>query len=548
MVGLLTAALLVAASATSETRVLTSRDDFACYNSTFGTPMTVKWASAVLDNNGNVHQINIVDTVSEVGRVAYLYQYNRFDHRGRPLASTTSFLPIQQDSIRWTPGSLAECQVNDSNGDVFALLMIKPVSRDNSEIPALIVIDTPNGNGSSAVCLTRDDPMRELFFDAFPRGNVNDSGVIGLCWARSPRSPSLPPAIIARLYRPQFETLTSPINVLHSLSLPSELDPPGHIKIVGTPDLKVARDGSFVAVWMVRLPTQQGMRTFAFFSLYNADGTLRRAATSCTGADGEPDSHFDRESQPYDIDLAAEPDGDFYVTWAAHANTPGADIRDHVWVSAFNADGSPKYGPIRLNDSDSLWLMLGDEISPRISCDSAGDVLVCWSDSRDFPGDIEDKSRNLYAQAVDCTGQLIGANHRMNNVGGSLSGASKPSCDMNDLGQVIVCWQNEPPARPRIAAQLMPWGSIGGFPPGDINYDLTFDIKDLTSLAGNLFFNTRHTFWPRNLADVNRDSINGDRADLEFLAACLFAHGPAPAVPDPGIRPNPGRADPTVHQ
>jgi hypothetical protein len=85
----------------------------------------------------------------------------------------------------------------------------------------------------------------------------------------------------------------------------------------------------------------------------------------------------------------------------------------------------------------------------------------------------------------------------------------------------------------------MPYDDIGTFVPGDINYDLSGNVADVTTLVNYLFRDAKNTFWPRNLIDFNGDGRKGNVADLTYLVDYLFRSGPLPCTPDPGIRPPP---------
>jgi hypothetical protein len=243
--------------------------------------------------------------------------------------------------------------------------------------------------------------------------------------------------------------------------------------------------------------------------------------------------------------MAMEADGDFYIIWnEAKLNNPGYYTRKQIWMRGFDADGAPKYDGVHLNDADSLNMELGQIIFPAIACDDSGNVLVLWSDARNF---VEEngwgsEKLDLFAQKIDPEGNLVGPNYLINDSRGTADIYSASSnCDMNNAGQAVMVWIDwvwRPGAVPTdVLCQLMPYHDIGTFVPGDVNLDLVGNITDAVYLVQYIFGGSNVRFWPRDLPNLNGDAVAGNITDVVYLIAYIFAEGPVPFTPYDGIRP-----------
>jgi hypothetical protein len=216
-----------------------------------------------------------------------------------------------------------------------------------------------------------------------------------------------------------------------------------------------------------------------------------------------------------------------------------------IYMRGFNADGTPKYDPVQLNDTDSLFLCDATYTHPSISVDDYGNVLVVWADARDYPGwhAYYDTPRNVYVQKVDPSGNLVGPNYRINNNDGKVhTWGEETECSINNDGQAMILWRNNwyEGAVDRVQAQLMPYHDIGTFVPGDVNGNRECNISDMVMLLEWMFGggDTLPTFWPKNIIDINGDGVSANISDITYFVDYLYGIplGPAPHSPYEGIR------------
>ncbi|MFQ5454109.1 MAG: hypothetical protein ACE5D6_07975 [Candidatus Zixiibacteriota bacterium] len=514
---------------------LVTRDDFLCYDTTIGNPPDAFFHCTAIDGNGNISQVNAVDTIPSLGAF-YYHQYNLFDKYGNQIQPVTNFLP---DTINDTPFISAGYTANyvNSNGISFIPSYTRSPAPISEDFILGFLFDSDGKQLGETKCLSCDLPMQYVNWSWNAWGGINNNGNAIAAWVAD-FSYSNDDSVIVRLYYPETDSL-SPI--ISPMSLPHN--------IIGAPDgyqiyrtetrAKVADDGSFAVAW------NMGGSGFShiLYVVYNSDYTPRTEISICDCDSSLIDTTQCTGYRANFMSMAMESDGDFYIAWSVVQVSPYSDVSNHIWMRGYNSDGTPKYDRVRLNDSDSLRLSFWEEIRPYISCNDSGNVLVTWTDARDYTGNYDPKPRNLYAQKVDPEGNLVGYNYRINNINGSCKGISGVnSCDMNNAGQAIFSWQNYPYDYPRLASQLMPYDQVGRFIPGDFNYDLSADIADLITVVDYMFNNEINTFWPRNLIDVD-SSGNVDIADLVYLVDYMFFNGPVPITPDEGIRPNPGKFD-----
>lgn len=505
---------------------LVTRDDFICYDTTANFSSN-NWNDVAIDDSGRISQTNLFGVSTGPFTKDYFYVFNRFDRFGNQSQPVTIFLPdtVGKDSV-WLPDARLECYTNRS-GHTF--------------VPAKTVLDTlyppyrsftylfdTDGNPiGDPDCLDCDMKLEDRhLFTLYTYGAISNSGVVGaIGWAEMHISP-YHCSLFVRLYYPEADSLSE---VLWPTALPLPLP---HERVYRNPHLGIADDGSFVAAWV----DEPYYRTF--YVIFNADLTQRTPVmiADCIGDTSNCAPHA------MWMDLAMEADGDFYIAWyGPYIGESDPYTYSQVWVRGFNADGSPKYDPLLVNDVDSLYICGGEEITPSVACDDSGNVLVVLSDARDYPGvnPYGETYRNVYAQKVDPEGRLIGPNYRVNNfLGHSGWFGRNIACEMNNLGQAVILWRCVNTDY-RVWAQLMPYHDIGTFIPGDINLDFSCNVNDLVYFVDHLFFDTIYPFWPRDLIDLDGDDHNGNVVDLVYLVEYLFFGGPEPVTPYEGVRQPP---------
>ncbi len=515
---------------------LVSRDDFIVFDTSLRVSLeNYTWLCSSIDSSGNIYQSNAVDVDSSI--YSYFYgQFNNFDSYGNQLQQVTNYLPYDKIDTNWSVQGRYFCHTNDNL--LTCLIGKQKPNLDIEYSQAFVYLLDKNGNNFiEPQCLDCDLPtLAEGHYHAVPYGGMNNNNVFGAAWRLYVYPPNYYESINVRLYYPDSDSL-SPIIDPKQLVQPI-IGIPGYedddYMTYQSPDMKVADDGSFAVAWM---PNHNTREKFIYYVVYNADYTQKSEVMIANCKSGIP---YEPEYL-HRIRMCMEADGDFYISWLAEQATPTISNRSHVWMRGFNSDGTPKYDPIRVNDCDSLWLTMFDEIQSYIVCDDSGNVVVSWADSRDFPYDEHGKPRNVYIQKINKDGDLVGLNQRINNVNGSAIGGDAANCAINNSGQVMISWRNNAEVFPRLCGQLMPFDSIGNFVSGDINYDMTAGISDITTFVDYLFLGSSISFWPRGLVDFNGDDTHGNISDLTYLISYFFQNGLSPVIPETGIRANPGK-------
>jgi hypothetical protein len=510
---------------------LITRDDFICYDTTHPLYYKSLYPSVGIDSAGNLNQINYV-FVSPHDFSLNLHQYTRFDRNGVQTQPVLNFLPDTISDSIWETTGWYWMSTAEGGRSVIPYFTLFRDSPPLDRVYAL-VIDTNGQPMGEPVCLSCEPGYSDIL-TLSPHAGINNDGVVAIVWEVEREWQSYD-SVFVRLYYSDLDSL-SPF--IEPLTLPQPEIRPGVYGywIPDEPAIAIAGDGSFVVTWVAA--DGATMMQQVYYVAYNSDGTPKCDVqlANCLGAfmDTAQCSCFLVNT----VDVTMETDGDFYIVWSGNKIAPNDNTRKHVWMRGFNADGMAKYDPIRVNDADSLYLLV--MTFPQIACDDSGNVLVNWSDSRLHPDTYWDSLiYDVYAQKVDRNGNLIGPNMRVNDIPGAagLAGVNA-DCDMNNSGQVVFIWTYAY-TNYRIQAQLMPYDMVGTFVPGDINYDLSGNVADVTTLVNYLFRDAKNTFWPRDLVDFNGDGRKGNVADLTYLVDYLFRSGPVPHTPDPGIRPPP---------
>ncbi|MDH4158066.1 MAG: hypothetical protein OEW00_12410, partial [candidate division Zixibacteria bacterium] len=519
-------AFLVLLSSTAPADDLVFRNDFICYD-TLNTECFNRnaWNDVSLDSVGNISQIN--STSLYPGALSF-YQFNRFDRYGDQALPVDNFMPdtLCLDTI-WGVTSRIHCYTNEG-GQTATTGVANFVPGSNYPQDSRTVAFRFDKDGSELghpVCFDCDIPYTFCDGPYLASGDVSSAGVIGAVWSAYHVGYPNDDSLYVRLYYPDGDSLGRRLGVYE---LPAAME---YNWVRLQPRMGLADDNSLVVAWI------SGNSDYTFFAIYNADGSPRTDIMQADSLGGEWSSRF--AFGPSHLDLAMEADGDFYIAWFGYSWSDCAGW-SQVYMRGFNADGTPKYDLMRVTDTDSTWMCDGEWIQPSIDCDDSGNVLVVWSDARDYPGfnPWGYTPRNVYAQKIDPEGNLVGPNYRINNnLGNACYYGDNSMCDMNNAGQAIILWQNYLTPY-RVTAQLMPYHDIGTFVPGDLNLDSKGNISDLTHLLTYLFGDQFDSisFWPKSLPDFNADGKSGNISDVCYMVSYLFGMpgGPAPHTPDAG--------------
>ncbi len=535
---LVSVAWVMASGTAASGDTLVTRDDFVCYDTAHPFYTDALWPSVGIDSSGGLTQICFVDTrVRDTALEEHLYA--PFDRFGNQRRAAVTFLPDTiADSVWETTGwYLMSC-----NRPGQALVPYCAKYRGGFVLrPFAVLFDTNGAVMAGAINLMDDPGHADMITDAVARvsGDINDSGTAVIAWQAYRDMQEEYDSVFVRQYWSGPDSLGP---YLEPLMLPQpELEDPdpwwgGKFGIGAGPVTAVADDGDFVVAWEARY--YEGYIANVLYVVYRADGTPRCSVQIANCLGGFQDTARCSCSYINTVDVAMAANGDFYVVWSGNVYAPSTHTRKHLWVRGFNADGTPKYDPLRVNDADTLnlWVMT----QPQIACDDSGNLLVCWADARLHPDNsLSSHIYDVYLQRIDPEGNLIGPNMRVNNLAGLAGlGGANADCDVNDAGQSVVIWTYF--AVPyRIQAQLMPLQDVGTFVPGDINADLSGDVADLTTLVDYIFYGGKNTFWPRDLVDFDGDGWYGIVADLTYLVAYLFQGGPPPVTPSTAARQPP---------
>lgn len=518
---------------------LVTRNDFVCEDSTYELEST-NWPAVAIDSSG---RLSVIYYAYNSDIDLFVNQYLRLDKFGYQTQPVMHFLPdtVSQDTI-FVVNCLSRVYCNNAGMSFIPYSTISRLTDPYAtKIPFLMIDENgqPTGTPSTAACYGTDRPN---FYDDIPYGAINNENVVGAAWEISGTGPDYSDSILVRLYYPasdSFSPFINPTSLPHPLTDDPEWD--GSVHWRGPPAIGIADDGGFAVTWISR----DHPIYHVFYIVYNSDYTPRSEVMMADCDMGYFDTSFCVTENVSQLDMAMEADGDFYIIWnEAKLNNPDYNTRKQIWMRGFNSDGSPKYDGVHINDADSLNMQLGQLIFPAIACDDNGNVLVLWSDGRNFVEENGNGSEtlDLFAQKIDPDGNLVGPNYLINDIRGTADIYSAASnCDINNAGQAVIVWIDwiwSPGAIPHeVLCQLMPYHDIGTFVPGDVNLDLQHDIADLIYIVDYMFGGSNVRFWPRDLPNVNGDANSLDIADLVYLVDYMFLGGPEPVTPYDGIRP-----------
>ncbi|HEX2464778.1 MAG TPA: hypothetical protein VHR17_09135 [Thermoanaerobaculia bacterium] len=131
---------------------------------------------------------------------------------------------------------------------------------------------------------------------------------------------------------------------------------PNH-QFISSVDLSAS--GNFVVTWASN--TQDGS-DYGIFA--------RRFSSSGTALGGELQVNAFTSSKQSQAVVSMEGDGDFVVTWWSESQDGSAT---GIFARRFGANGAPKTSELQVNKHT-----IGDQTSPRVALDGAGDFVVAW--------------------------------------------------------------------------------------------------------------------------------------------------------------------------
>lgn len=155
-----------------------------------------------------------------------------------------------------------------------------------------------------------------------------------------------------------------------------------------TPDVAIAADGSFVAVWESD-GNWDGDKRGVFARRFAADGTPLT---------GEVIVNATTAGDQTDPAVATDDAGNFAVTWVTDQGA-GRD----VFVRLFDPAGSPLTGESQVNSFAG-----SDQVNPAVGMSATGAFVVAWE------GDGADDNDGVWAQRFTAGGGAAGGNFRVN--------------------------------------------------------------------------------------------------------------------------------------
>ena len=148
-------------------------------------------------------------------------------------------------------------------------------------------------------------------------------------------------------------------------------------------------DGGWVVAWFS--VGQDGDGLGVYQQAYDADGTARGDETRVNSTTA---GHQTVSA------IATLADGGWVVTWSSN----GQDGSGYgVYQQVYHADGTPLDGEVQVNTT-----MTGDQSASKLASLAGGGWVVTWSSPQDGGGS------NIYQQAYDADGTLLGSEERVN--------------------------------------------------------------------------------------------------------------------------------------
>ena len=160
-----------------------------------------------------------------------------------------------------------------------------------------------------------------------------------------------------------------------------------------SPEIASDADGDFVVVW--RSEGSAGGDT----SYSSIQGQRYSAAGATQGAQFQVNSYT--TSSQASPAIASDADGDFTVVWQSAGSSAGDSSGLSVQGQRYSAAGVPQGVQFQVNSYTA-----GDQRSPAIATDAAGDFVVVWQSYGSSGGDISNLS--VQGQRFRVTGDLSG--------------------------------------------------------------------------------------------------------------------------------------------
>jgi calcineurin-like phosphoesterase family protein len=126
--------------------------------------------------------------------------------------------------------------------------------------------------------------------------------------------------------------------------------------------------------------------------------------------------------------MAIDAQGGYVVTWQDDADGNG---RYEILARRYNADGSTRFGDIRVNSVSS-----GQQIRPAVAVDAVGNFVVVWEDDSNGNGVMQ-----IHARGFRADGTVRFSQRTVNVV--SAGQQLRPKIAMSSAGDFVVAWEDD---------------------------------------------------------------------------------------------------------
>jgi len=123
--------------------------------------------------------------------------------------------------------------------------------------------------------------------------------------------------------------------------------------------------------------------------------------------------------------IAMDTDGDFVICWQDQRSG-----NYDIYAQRYNSSGDTAGANFRVNDDPGIE----SQAYPSIAMDAAGDFVICWYDRR------ASSDYDIYAQRYNSSGDTVGVNFKVNDVGTSYQ--RYPSVAMDTAGAFVISWED----------------------------------------------------------------------------------------------------------
>jgi hypothetical protein len=131
----------------------------------------------------------------------------------------------------------------------------------------------------------------------------------------------------------------------------------------------------------------------------------------------------DRSKNKSDLCVAVDSTGRFCIAWEDDRN----GHNNNIYYQCYDNSGNPVGANKRLNDNNTYSY----KFSPQIGMADNGNIIITWSDGREWP-------TSIYSQRLNCNGDSLGGNIKVSCLNDISS--SYPSISVFPNGSFIVSW------------------------------------------------------------------------------------------------------------